>query len=211
MNCLTATRRPRDLRHRYSPLNSSPSGSGSEVLEQPVSSRVFAEVQRTEAPRVAQPQGVPGREADVHVVVDAGRRVARNDTDVARHAEVQDGRAAGRVDQEILRAPLYRGDRLPGQALVHVLADRPAQAPLANRDVRDRLADDMGFDAAAAGFDFGQFGHAARVPTNPDIKKACRCSAPAGLIGIAQASAIRRFLPRHPRRIEAARRSPSSP
>jgi predicted aconitase with swiveling domain len=79
----------------------------------------------------------------------------RHNAHVAGHTQVQDGRSARGVDQQVLGTPIDRGNCLAGQVVFHVLADGPAQAALANRNAHDLLAHNVRLYAAAAGLDFG--------------------------------------------------------
>ena len=68
---------------------------------------------------------------------------------------MQDRRAAGRVDQQVLGPPADGRNGFSRQSLVDLAADGPAQPTVANLHVCDLLADDPGLDAPAAGFDLG--------------------------------------------------------
>ena len=126
-----------------------------QVFQEPVIAGIVTPVQGAEAPRVPEAQRTPGFEFDVDVIVHARRRIVFDDTDAPGHAEVQDGGAVGRVDQQVFGATFDGRHGLPRQMAVDILADGPPQAALADSHVGNSLTDDMRLDAAATGFDFG--------------------------------------------------------
>ena len=111
-------------------------------------------MQRAEAPGVAEPEREAGVELNVDVIVHTGGRAAIDDTDVTGHAQMQDGRAVLRADQNVFRTTLYGRDALPGQLVVQSPWHGPAQPPLADDDARYRVPEQERFDAASAGFYF---------------------------------------------------------
>ena len=114
----------------------------------------------------------------------------------ARHAEVQDQVAVAAIEQQVFAAPRDRAHSRPGER-AHRVRNRPAQARLAHRDRGDRAADEVGRDAAAGDFDFGEFRHRAAYPlvllcVAPNIPT---LTAPCPLLPTAGAPSPRRFSP----------------
>src|SRR5690606_37350623 len=95
----------------------------------------------------------------VDVVVRAHGRARRQHAQAARHAQVQQRAAGLRVQQQVLGAPAHRVDALAREQLHHLARDRPAQVRAAQHHVGDATAFDVRREAAAGGFDFGQFRH----------------------------------------------------
>lgn len=118
-----------------------------------------------EAAGVAQTQdGV--REQQVEMVVLSCRRTGRDQAQAARHAEVEDQPAAplaaGKIEQQVLAAPHDGFQRQAREALRQSGRNFRAQAGRAHHRAKCRLAGQMGEQAQAADFDFGEFGHLLR-------------------------------------------------
>ncbi len=124
---------------------------------------VVGPVQGTEPPGVPVAKGLAGSEAEIKVIMHAGGSFRVDDIDAARHAEVHDGRAVRRIEKQVLRPSPDRCHRCAEQIAVDVRADRPAQAAVADDDVFNAFTDEVGRYAAAAGLDFGEFGHGSSV------------------------------------------------
>ena len=89
------------------------------------------------------------------MIVHAGRCITLDDIHIARHAEMDNGRAIVRVEQQVFRSsPDGRHDGAR-QSGIDVLADRPAQSSLTYHETLDLLAFEPGCDASPARFDFG--------------------------------------------------------
>ena len=68
-------------------------------------------------------------------------------------------RVRAQAEQQIFASSLDGVDRAAAQPPAQIGGNRPAKARVVYEQFRDMPADDMGRDAAACGFDFGQFGH----------------------------------------------------
>ena len=88
------------------------------------------------------------------MIVHAGGRATVDDVNVARHAEVHDGRAPVGVDQQVLGSPADRPDRPAAKLALDAARHGPSQAAIPHNDIVDCAVDDPRFDAAAARFDF---------------------------------------------------------
>jgi len=78
----------------------------------------------------------------------------------AGHAEMHNQDVAGgKIGEQIFRAPAEAGHRCTGQPSRKVLGQRPTQIAAANLDLDEAFPRHGRFEAAAHGFDFGQFGH----------------------------------------------------
>jgi hypothetical protein len=95
------------------------------------------------------------------MIMHAGRRVTINDSDIARHAEMDYRGAVSCIYEQIFCASANRGYGLAGKVSVNVGADWPAQSTFANNEFVDTLANKIWLDATAAGFDFGELRHTA--------------------------------------------------
>ena len=93
------------------------------------------------------------------MIVHAGWRVTVDDRHTAGHAKMNNRSAVSCIDQQILCASADRRYRLTSKVPVDVDADRPAQPSFTNNEFIDAFADEVGLDATATGFDFGEFGH----------------------------------------------------
>jgi len=93
------------------------------------------------------------------VVVRLRWRAGGQDAQAAGHAQVEDQGAVAEAQQKVLGAPLHRVEPMAPQDRIQIVWHRPAQPWLAHRHAADALAAERRFDAAAGGFDLGQFGH----------------------------------------------------
>ena len=90
------------------------------------------------------------------------------DGEAARHAEMHDedfflaARGGFQMDKDVFGAAAEMRDAAAGEALGETFRQREAEIRTALRHMRDDAALQRGREAAADGFDFGQFGH--RVP-----------------------------------------------
>jgi hypothetical protein len=115
--------------------------------------------QGAEAARVGEAQHASAVECEIHMVVRLRGCGGREHPQTARHAQVQDGAAALGVEQQVLGATPHLGNALTRQLATDRGGDGPAQIGAAQRGCHDPPALDVGRDAAAGGFDFGQLGH----------------------------------------------------
>ena len=148
-----------------SPLNDSDSGSG------PISRKngwesiaaISAKRHQTESPGIgeADPRAVLQSEDDM-LVQRRDIRAPRGGLDQhpPGHAEMNDQRA-GIVEREheIFAAPAERENPAAREARFEIVRQRQAKVAPAHLDLGDPLALDGEAEAAADGFDFGQFGH----------------------------------------------------
>jgi len=73
---------------------------------------------------------------------------------------VQQQRAALERKQQVLRTPARGLDPLTRNTRRQVRLDTPSKSRLVHEERTDAPTDDMGFDAAPGGLDFGEFRHA---------------------------------------------------
>lgn len=59
--------------------------------------------------------------------------------------------AVGQLQQQVFRAALHAKDRFIAQGM-DLIGHRPAQTPVTDNRVKNRRADQMGLNAATAGF-----------------------------------------------------------
>ncbi|KAG0779222.1 hypothetical protein G6F22_010760 [Rhizopus arrhizus] len=116
--------------------------------------------QAAEAARVVEAQQAAIVEADVDVVVRTQRGITGQHAQAAGHAKVQHRAADGGVQQQVLCAPADVLDALTRQQLGHFRWNRPAQVGAAQDHPMHAATLQVRRQAAAGGFDFGQFRHA---------------------------------------------------
>ena len=115
-----------------------------------------------EAARIMKAQQLAAIEFEIDVIVLHRRRKTVQHPESAGHTQVQQQAIAiVEQQQQVLGAALYLIDSPAHQALFEIVRDRPAQAAIPHPHGCQPTADDVGFDAAADGFDFGEFGHGA--------------------------------------------------
>ena len=96
------------------------------------------------------------------MVVRLGRHSGRARGDPPRHAEMQQQEAAVvEFDQDVLAAPVKRADARAVEPLGKIGRERPAQIGPPQFGPHDPAAGHAQREAAADGFDFGEFRHRA--------------------------------------------------
>ena len=120
-------------------------------------------VQAAEAARVGQAQDTLLAEDKVNVVVFPDGCCGIDNTQTSGHAEMHDGRAASGAKQQVLGTPADTVDGLSREFLAEPCRYRPPQVGVAYDNPYHTFAGDVGCDAAAGGFDFGQFRHGVMI------------------------------------------------
>ena len=114
---------------------------------------------RAEPARVVVTKRCPIVQHEIDVIVESSRRRRAVNAKTARHAKMHQQCIRAHAEQQVLAATLDRFDRAAAKATSQIGGNWPAQAPVVYVQFRNMPADDMGRDAAAGGFDFGQFRH----------------------------------------------------
>jgi hypothetical protein len=115
-------------------------------------------VQAAEAARVVEAQAQARFEQQVELIVLQARGLPGSSAQAARHAQVQDQRAALEPQQQVLGAPADRS-RCAGRPAAPASLPRSASAAGDRRcAARDAMAVGRALDAATRGFDLGQLG-----------------------------------------------------
>ena len=112
----------------------------------------------SESARVMKAQN-PVAETDLDMIMLAQRLLPGCDAQAARHPEMNHERLFPDIQQQIFAAS---GDRAHGPAADpagQVVSDRVAKARLMYGNRADSPVENMGFNSATRGFDFGQFRH----------------------------------------------------
>ncbi len=100
----------------------------SESRKKRVAERLFTRPERqAEAARIGEAQRLSARQDDIQVVVPCRRGGGRDDTQMARHAEMENDAPRGRAQQEILAAPFHLEDCPAGEFFQQFPGDRQAQ------------------------------------------------------------------------------------
>lgn len=113
---------------------------------------------RAEAPRVGQAHQLLA-ELKVEMIMFLRRVCGGQDAQMPGHAEMNDQRAVPEVNQQVFAAPASGQNALPDQQVLQTKGKRPAQATASLDHASDFVAFEMGRDASAGDFDFGQFWH----------------------------------------------------
>jgi len=112
----------------------------------------------TESARVMKAQN-PVAKTDLEMVMLAKRLLPGSDTQTAGHPQMHHERLRADIQQQILAAAGDRAHDLAAKPAGQIVGNRVAQARLVYGNRADLPVENMGFNTAARGFDFGQFRH----------------------------------------------------
>jgi hypothetical protein len=135
-----------------------------ESCEQGMRQRVAGQPEYgAEAARIAQPQGhSPSLDGEyqVEMIVLVGGKRGGDQTQAARHAEVDQQMTVAEVEQQVFAAPVDGRQTTPAEGSFQVLGQRIAQRMRPGNHAGDGVPGQRRGDAATGDFDLGQFRHA---------------------------------------------------
>lgn len=118
---------------------------------------------RSETARIGQSQCLPPVKHEVDMIVFLRRRLRCDDPQAPGHPQVNNQCALVEAEQQVLRPPLESAQGLSVQPGLESFGNGPAQPPLADHELPDRVADDVGRNPAPGGFHLWKFRHGSGV------------------------------------------------
>ena len=118
----------------------------------------FQPDERAEAARVGEPE-LARAEDEIGMIVTARRRVALDEAQAARHAEMDQQMAASEFEEQIFAASLHGGEPAPDEPLGEAGGHGVTQTRRSQHGTFEQTSDEMLFDPAPGDFDFREFRH----------------------------------------------------
>ena len=106
---------------------------------------------RAKAPWIGVTEHFAVAHHQIHVVVLFRRQFFGKNAQAPGHPQVDNDPAVGQLQQQVFSAALHAKDGFIAQGM-DLIGHRPAQTPVTDNRVKNRRADQMGLNAATAGF-----------------------------------------------------------
>ena len=120
--------------------------------------------QAAETARIVKSQNLAAVEDQIPVFMRFGRRLPADETQAARHPQMNNERAGVELNDQVFRAPVDRAYAPAASGRFEIRGDWPAQAAIADDQVDDAGPNECGRNAAPRGFYFRKLWHRCAGP-----------------------------------------------